>query len=510
MLEDIDDQEFMAEMSVLDALMATYTKEAMMLDYVSEEVIQECFYQEGENWDKFKDDLNAGVKGKSGENIIKKILLFIPRAIVAFVKWVGKKLFNKNMEKSIDEAEKAAKDLSPQEQIVVDAACEVIDEMIASGSTEPSKEQVQKVYKKLGDTSYDEEELNKVENTKRIDTELRDGWYKDKGGLFGPAEKTMYMYNVSEEQIEQTLKTVATYCIKLSGRTHIRGSYGKIKSTGYNGKSYWKLRQFSKALNEGKIYSGVNIEAAKEKLALYQKIMKATQKVVDAFDAHNTPKFYKELKAIAKKYPDTDSISVDYEDFEHSGRTVLGIYGIQTKGDLIDISEFRQDLIEIKNIMRSITDSAVNIETRLKTYSGDIGKFVDTQYKDQKAQSRIEGSKMQKIYEAEHRLPLGEIRNSLRTLQQIVSYVCDGSYMILGHIEIAEKECVAYKKMVDDFTNHTVVKKHKNVTTPKLSKPTDTHPNGFINKRPSERIDLDHRTKFDINDRRYTTTDTRK
>lgn len=95
MIDNIEEESIIAEMNVMDALMNSYMKEAMMLDYVSSDVIQECFYQEGEKWDKFKDDANAPITGKQGESVIKKILMFIPRLITAFIRLIKSK-FNKD------------------------------------------------------------------------------------------------------------------------------------------------------------------------------------------------------------------------------------------------------------------------------------------------------------------------------------------------------------------------------------------------------------------------------
>ena len=95
LLSEIDEQSYFSEMEVIDSMIALYTKEAQMLCYVSDDVVQECFYQEGAKWDKFKDDVNAGIKGKQGENILKKIVMFIPRAIAALIRFIKSK-FNKN------------------------------------------------------------------------------------------------------------------------------------------------------------------------------------------------------------------------------------------------------------------------------------------------------------------------------------------------------------------------------------------------------------------------------
>ena len=95
LINEIEDQSLIAEMNVMDALMASYAKEAIMCEYMSEDVVDELFYQEGEKWDKFKDDVNAPIKGKQGENILKKIVMFIPRAIAALIRFIKSK-FNKN------------------------------------------------------------------------------------------------------------------------------------------------------------------------------------------------------------------------------------------------------------------------------------------------------------------------------------------------------------------------------------------------------------------------------
>ena len=85
LIEDIEEQSLVAEMNVINALMASYVKEATMLEYTSKEVVQECFYQEGEKWDKFKQDANAPVFGNKGEKLLKRILMFIPRLIAAII-----------------------------------------------------------------------------------------------------------------------------------------------------------------------------------------------------------------------------------------------------------------------------------------------------------------------------------------------------------------------------------------------------------------------------------------
>ena len=90
LIEDIEEQSLVAEMNVINALMASYVKEATMLEYTTKEVVEECFYQEGEKWDKFKQDANAPVFGNKGEKLLKRILMFIPRLITAIIKKLKK------------------------------------------------------------------------------------------------------------------------------------------------------------------------------------------------------------------------------------------------------------------------------------------------------------------------------------------------------------------------------------------------------------------------------------
>lgn len=89
-IDQIEELTLEAEMSVIKALCDCYEKQAMILEYsTSEDVSEFSVFQEG-----FKDVLNEA-KGSKGENIVLRILKFIPRLVMGLVrmiksKWGGK------------------------------------------------------------------------------------------------------------------------------------------------------------------------------------------------------------------------------------------------------------------------------------------------------------------------------------------------------------------------------------------------------------------------------------
>ena len=98
LINEIEEQSLVSEMAVIDSLVASYVKEATMLEYTDQTIVDECIYQEAksdgmselfnadEMEQKFKKDLNKSPLGEKGENIFKRILLFIPRLINAIIK----------------------------------------------------------------------------------------------------------------------------------------------------------------------------------------------------------------------------------------------------------------------------------------------------------------------------------------------------------------------------------------------------------------------------------------
>ena len=95
-IDNIDDCVMEAEMNVLTALCNEYDKAIMIMENYNGDSY-DCFdiFQEG-----FKDEVNKPVRGVKGENIIKRILMAIPRLIALLVKKV-KKFFNKEKSERI-------------------------------------------------------------------------------------------------------------------------------------------------------------------------------------------------------------------------------------------------------------------------------------------------------------------------------------------------------------------------------------------------------------------------
>lgn len=121
LIDQIEMQQAIAEMEVCNALLNSYSKSCMILENASDttdmssfEIFQESceVYQEGEKLDKVKSSGSEALKtakGKKSENIIIRILKFIPRFIMAFVR--NLRSSKKSMEKKIDEIEKVSEEL---------------------------------------------------------------------------------------------------------------------------------------------------------------------------------------------------------------------------------------------------------------------------------------------------------------------------------------------------------------------------------------------------------------
>ncbi len=82
-IDQIDQSVADAEINVLESLIASYDKSIMILQESADDADLSTFeiFQEGEKWDKFKEDTKAPVLGNKGESVGKRILMAIPRLI---------------------------------------------------------------------------------------------------------------------------------------------------------------------------------------------------------------------------------------------------------------------------------------------------------------------------------------------------------------------------------------------------------------------------------------------
>lgn len=122
LIDQIEMEQAIAEMAVCDALMKSYAKSCAILENASDnadlssyDIFQESceVYQEGEKWDRVKQAGSTAwkeAKGKKSENIVIRILKFIPRLIMAFVRSL--RTNKKAIDKKIDEVEKVAEKIT--------------------------------------------------------------------------------------------------------------------------------------------------------------------------------------------------------------------------------------------------------------------------------------------------------------------------------------------------------------------------------------------------------------
>lgn len=107
LIDQIEAEESFAEMQVCNALLDSYSKSICILENCSEDADLTVFgiFQENAFTDAVKE-----AKGDQSENIIKKIFLFIPRLIAAFIRNLRSN--RKGLEKAVDDVESIAEDLA--------------------------------------------------------------------------------------------------------------------------------------------------------------------------------------------------------------------------------------------------------------------------------------------------------------------------------------------------------------------------------------------------------------
>ena len=420
LIDEIEEQQYMAEMAVMDALMDAYMKEASMLEYCSEEVVQECFYQEG-----LMDDIKVGVGGVQGESVLKKILLFIPRLIASFVKWIQNTFFNKKPETTVAQAAQVAQSLDKPTTEIVDKVMEVADNMVAENRTEPTsaeKKEIEEVVntvnaavgevlwkdggREWGKTegpadkpvTYSKSELNKYGHIHNIygstDTPIFDKYYKkaekarqdwlkdhpgDENGardkfleITKLAREVAYLHTTSDEVIE-TIKSIASYKTKLYKRF-------QMTTVGKHGDEFWKnihnmdtLKQMTLALKQGKIYTGIDLEQCKSYLIKWDTVLKKVEEAISEFDKQNIPKFDKNIKA-AYEWADKNIPRLGGTHLGISHQSITSVH--KTGGSMIPISEFDKYCADIRDQMKSIMDRCHLVWKRIDDKK-DIKDFVD-------------------------------------------------------------------------------------------------------------------------------------
>ena len=390
-LNDIDEQSYVSEMEVMDSMIALYTKEAQMLCYVSDDVVQECLYQEGAKWDKFKDDVNAGIKGKQGEGILKKILLFIPRLIASFVKWI-KNIFTKNVSNTASDTQDAmrtAKSLDDEESEVVELVAEVVeenyenDELIDAMVEEirQQREEMNASFIKAAQTTQQNldmvnsmreqirnrhNEANKritdMENNQKENSEKNKKTLDDIKHTNAEIDKELSKINelldgidVDRNAVANAVQQVAKF--KRSSKTY-KLSQGGIKydndvmiRTGLEEQDF--LVRVTKALHNEEVYCGFDISACISLLTRYESFLADFQDAVHDYKSGDQELFLKKISDIRSKYygnGNAEHISSlkDISVSKHGIENSLGdIYRNSTAGSKVSFNVFTSDMHEI-------------------------------------------------------------------------------------------------------------------------------------------------------------------
>lgn len=125
-IDQIDQSANDSELSVLESLSNVYTKSISILEnYKGDDFSNFDIFQEGEKWDKFKEDTKAPVLGNKGESIIKRLLMIIPRLLRKlvdfFIRKFGKNKNNDEFCKNLDIIDKMSPEMIDKLQNDIDA-----------------------------------------------------------------------------------------------------------------------------------------------------------------------------------------------------------------------------------------------------------------------------------------------------------------------------------------------------------------------------------------------------
>lgn len=119
LIDNVQEQAELADISVMKSLCESYTKALVVSEQCNDVEFLTCVMESFESvdgqskLDKFKNDLNGPVTGNKNESIVKRILLFIPRMIMAIVR-ATRKFINTKILKRVDDDITAILDADPE------------------------------------------------------------------------------------------------------------------------------------------------------------------------------------------------------------------------------------------------------------------------------------------------------------------------------------------------------------------------------------------------------------
>ena len=286
LIDELEMIELDSEIEVVHAITESYMKQLNMLEYASEELVQECCYiQES----KLMDDIKVGVKGVKGESVVKKILLFIPRLIASLIKLIASiltKLFGKkntNIVATADEAFEVAESLDDEEEKVVEVIAEVVDECVENNAEQPTQEQIKKIKDviftlEIGTQRFDRphddwkrhmdlSSKNTFHPDKMTDEETKELAYHDRNYT-----KLHSLYVTDDKSLDDQIKTIVSY-----QAIHVRKikiHMNKKNQGWYKSKeSYNSLVKMAKMSKSGKLVINFNVDNANNMVEMFTKYL---------------------------------------------------------------------------------------------------------------------------------------------------------------------------------------------------------------------------------------------
>lgn len=241
-VDNIDSSVIDAEISVIESLLESYEKSIMILENADSTTDLSSFdiFQEGEKWDKFKQDTDAPILGNKDESFGKRLAMMIPRLIATLIR-LCKKLFSRNR----NITDRMRSDVKNMRSTIQSGDPEKIrNNLRANAETSQTSD---------GETVL---AINSIlfahDTTGEIDRVFLDkSWFEDycEGALknaFDAGTDNIDGLQKHLDVISSRIKTMTRVCNDLQTRVHSGGEPIKIKDSEF----VEKMDQFEKMNNE--------------------------------------------------------------------------------------------------------------------------------------------------------------------------------------------------------------------------------------------------------------------
>lgn len=282
---------------------------------------------------------------------------------------------------------------------------------------------------------------------------------------------------MTDDSVYEIIRTAASYRSKFYSRIKLHMKDGYDRNAGKSHYTIDKLKQTTMALQSGKIKSGIDVTEAKNRINIYEKFVKLLKRAVLDFDNKNSSfeKFEKDIRTAAD-FSSKNGI------YGHDSSSVVKKAGYgwskqPTGGVEIDINNFSEGLIEIREQMDNIVKDCQELSKRIQyNYNGrstvsDIDKAVDERRKNGRKEFSAERKRSKELWNkrlAEGKVtkdeydrhmeladdlefgdtPAATLAKAYSDLAGDLRIVTNFCRRVVEQITVTEESCASYVKMV--------------------------------------------------------------